>query len=356
LKKRIDAAISRKQFDLHELVRVKPPRVVKTLRLILYNVFDNQETHYQLDANIRNPVVDPPSWTLRMEGYLVEDEATNKFPVNPTQRTRRFSSFFKKIFILLDKNIYPDSYSIEWDKSRASGETDGFEIKRRGDQECNVKILLHVDFQPTRYKLSPTLSQLLNLHTDTKPKIILNLWQYIKMNKLQDPDDRKSIQCNAELRALFGRDKVQFSALPQLLTEHLGPPQPIELNYTIRLSGDPKNYEECYDIQIEVEEPPPQYQMQPATKKEIEVLDDQITHNIQKMISIKEKKDLLHEFTLSPVEYLNNLIASQTRDYMISKSSTGRSSEEDRHSSFYNQPLIHDAITHYLFTKNNTKS
>ena len=76
---------------------------------------------------------------------------------------------------------------------------DGFEVKRRGDSNVELKILLYLDQQPEKHKLSPLLSQLLDIHTDTLPNVIMALWQYIKSHRLQDADDRRIVVCDEKL-------------------------------------------------------------------------------------------------------------------------------------------------------------
>lgn len=76
---------------------------------------------------------------------------------------------------------------------------DGFEVKRRGDSNVELKILLYLDQQPEKHKLSPPLSQLLDIHTDTLPNVIMALWQYIKSHRLQDADDRRIVVCDEKL-------------------------------------------------------------------------------------------------------------------------------------------------------------
>ncbi len=45
----------------------------------------------------------------------------------------------------------------------ASGETDGWEIKRVGDQEVEVKIVIFLEHSPSKVKLSHTLFTLLGI-------------------------------------------------------------------------------------------------------------------------------------------------------------------------------------------------
>ena len=57
--------------------------------------------------------------------------------------------------------------TVQWDKAQSHGDTDGFEIKRAGDAETTAKIILHLDYAPNRFKLSPALGGALGMHTDT---------------------------------------------------------------------------------------------------------------------------------------------------------------------------------------------
>jgi len=73
---------------------------------------------------------------------------------------------------------------------------------------------LFLEQSPSKVKLSPDLAVLLNLHTETRPRIIMSLWQYIKVplvvisvfltymqaNRLLDANDRKTITNDASLK------------------------------------------------------------------------------------------------------------------------------------------------------------
>jgi SWI/SNF-related matrix-associated actin-dependent regulator of chromatin subfamily D len=91
-------------------------------------------------------------------------------------------------------------------------EVDGFEIKRTGNVETRVKLLLYPEHRPAQFKLSPPLAKLLNITTENRTRILMSVWQYIKvtlleafthtlqMNKLHSPEDKKTIINNAQLK------------------------------------------------------------------------------------------------------------------------------------------------------------
>jgi DNA topoisomerase-3 len=47
------------------------------------------------------------------------------------------------------------------------------------------------------------------------------LWDYIKANGLQDPKDKRTIQCDAKLKTVFGKDAVGMFELAGLIGAHL---------------------------------------------------------------------------------------------------------------------------------------
>jgi SWI/SNF-related matrix-associated actin-dependent regulator of chromatin subfamily D len=49
------------------------------------------------------------------------------------------------------------------------------------------------------HKLSPPLANILDMEMDTTANIIMALWQYIKLNGLQDTEDKRYINCDEML-------------------------------------------------------------------------------------------------------------------------------------------------------------
>lgn len=79
--------------------------------------------------------------------------------------------------------------------------------------------------------------------------IVNALWQYIKLNRLQDRDRRKIINCNKELEEIFNRETIEFSKINNLLRQHLRPIDPIEVNYTITKGDQVPKY---LEIPVEI--------------------------------------------------------------------------------------------------------
>ncbi|EFA86149.1 CHC group protein [Heterostelium album PN500] len=288
--KKIDSAITKRLVDMQEAQKSRSSKQFRTLRLSIYNTYACQSAYYHLDNKAMMSVTEKPSWTLRIEGRLLDDpfslgggsgggsgiggvggiggvssvvagssgssSVSKQSGSSTKQQKRKFSSFFKKIFVQIGHRD-----SCEWDKSQSFAETDGFEIKRNGNQELDIKILMHLDHTPQKSKVLGPLSQLLNIHTDTKPKIIASLWHYIKINKLLDIESKKII-CDEALK--------------------------------------------------------------------------------------NRKHGFMEKLSEDPLGFLSELVHQQIKDYQISKSMPSTGFEEERHSSFYYQPMMEDTVQRFL--------
>ncbi|KAJ1670201.1 SWI/SNF and RSC complex subunit Ssr3, partial [Spiromyces aspiralis] len=130
-----------------------------------------------------------PSWTLRIEGRLIDPPGTT-WKNRPAPR--KFTEFIQSLIVELDRdpNQYKDN-TVSWNRSLATEDMDGFEIKRMGDQNVKARILIQPCTPTDKYELtSPALCDLLDIRgAVTRAEVIRGLWQYIKLNDLQDPND-----------------------------------------------------------------------------------------------------------------------------------------------------------------------
>jgi chromatin remodeling complex protein RSC6 len=53
-------------------------------------------------------------------------------------------------------------------------------------------------------------------------------------NRLHDPEDRRYVVCDEVLQEAFGCTRFAASDLTRLVSEHLSPADPIEIEYTIK--------------------------------------------------------------------------------------------------------------------------
>jgi SWI/SNF-related matrix-associated actin-dependent regulator of chromatin subfamily D len=67
-----------------------------------------------------------------------------------------------------------------------------------------MKFSFQLEGSPKKFVVSQALSHVIGITEETRAKIVSALWQYIKSNRLQDPDDRRSINLNSALKTVFG--------------------------------------------------------------------------------------------------------------------------------------------------------
>ena len=59
--------------------------------------------------------------------------------------------------------------------------------------------------------------------TRPRPHVVKELWAYIKKHNLQDPQSKRDIICDAPLKNVFGKGRVNMFEMQKLLSDHLRP-------------------------------------------------------------------------------------------------------------------------------------
>ena len=54
-----------------------------------------------------------------------------------------------------------------------------------------------------------------------RPEVVKKVWDYIKKNNLQNPENKREIKADAKLRPVFGKDKVTMFEMNKHLAQHL---------------------------------------------------------------------------------------------------------------------------------------
>ncbi|RWR79960.1 SWI/SNF complex component SNF12 [Cinnamomum micranthum f. kanehirae] len=350
---RVDSALLRKKTDIQESLK-NPPCIQRTLRIYVFNTFSNQT---RVATRRQNP--EPPTWTLRIIGRILEDEADGD-PAGggiskPTPQYPKFSTFFKRVSIALDPSLYPESPTIMWESARSPAQHEGFEIKRKGDKEFNVNIRLEMNYMPEKFKLSLALREVLGIEVDTRPRIIAAIWHYVKAKKLQIPSDPSFFACDPPLRNVFGEEKMKFAMVSQKISQHLSPPQPIHLEHRIKLSGNSPAGNACYDVLVDIPFPIQKemsaFLANAEKHKEIDACEELICNTIKRIHEHRRRRAFFLGFSQNPVEFINAVIASQSRDLKLLAGEATRNAERERRSDFYNQPWVEDAVIRYLNRK-----
>ncbi|KAF8369405.1 hypothetical protein HHK36_032575 [Tetracentron sinense] len=85
--------------------------------------------------------------------------------------------------------------------------------------------------------------------------------------------------------------------------------------------------------------------------REIDACEEAICAAIKKIHEHCRRRAFFLGFSQSPVEFINALIASQSRDLKLVSGEGSRSAEKEHRSDFYNQPWVEDAVIRYLNRK-----
>ncbi|KAJ1643139.1 hypothetical protein J3B02_003947 [Coemansia erecta] len=91
-------------------------------------------------------------------------------------------------------------------------------------------------------KLSADLRDFLDQKYCARLDVVKKLWEYIKKNDLQDPQDKRYILCDEQMKKLFSCDRLYMYTMNKLLNEHLTKPTPEENAEAIALLGLPPNH------------------------------------------------------------------------------------------------------------------
>ena len=68
---------------------------------------------------------------------------------------------------------------------------------------------------------SQDLAAVVGEGTMARGEVVSKVWEYIKANKLQNPDDGREILADDKLKKVFGKDKVTMFEMNKFLAAHL---------------------------------------------------------------------------------------------------------------------------------------
>jgi len=77
-------------------------------------------------------------------------------------------------------------------------------------------------------ELSPELQVVVREAHLSRPQVVKGIWTYIKEHNLQDQENKRVINCDDALKALFEQDSVKMFEMSKLVAKHLVSPSPPE--------------------------------------------------------------------------------------------------------------------------------
>ena len=70
-------------------------------------------------------------------------------------------------------------------------------------------------------KPSAELAEVVGSEPLARSEVVKKLWDYIKANNLQNPENKREIISDAKLKPVFGKDKVTMFEMNKLIAGHL---------------------------------------------------------------------------------------------------------------------------------------
>lgn len=68
------------------------------------------------------------------------------------------------------------------------------------------------------YSVDEKLVPVVKVTSATRPQVVAKLWDYIRTNRLQDPSDKRTILCDAQMREAFGVQSMTMFEMNKLLS------------------------------------------------------------------------------------------------------------------------------------------
>lgn len=342
--RKLDATISRKRLEIQEILR-RPMKEKRKLRVFISHHF------FTVEPESGGQGAGIPQWELKLEGMLLDVGG-----LQPDAKSKaKFSSFFNNVVIELDKDTYgPDNHLAEWHRTTTSSELDGFTVTRPGEGTVKCTILLTLNYQPIQYKLTSKLARLLGVHTATRPDIINTVWQYVKTNRLQDPQEREYINNDKYFQQIFEVPRMKFTEIPHRLQSLLSSPDPIIIHHLINADAPDRKRTACYDIEVDVDSSLKSqlhsFLQSSSSQQEVNNLDGKIHETVEQINAIKLQREFYLGFSHNPQKFINDWLASQSRDLRVMKDKMGNP-ESERRAEFYQQPWCHEAVPRYFYSK-----
>ncbi|TFK37555.1 hypothetical protein BDQ12DRAFT_666840 [Crucibulum laeve] len=354
MERKLDWNMMRKRAEVQDAL-AKNPMTTRTLRIFLSHTVSGQlwQTGGETQPNFETGE-GIPAWSFKIEGRLLE---------LPNQRhrdktaPRKFSTFIKRMIVELDRDpaAFPEGNIVEW--PRATGNhnpvLDGFTIRRTGDAPTKVRVLMYLEHFPEQYKVVAELANVLGIKEDSRLGVVQTLWNYIKLQGLQDKVDRRLIRADEKLKPIFGGESIKFHEIPQVINRFLTSPDPVVLHYTINPTIPPPERPSAWDVELKMEDTATKSRMtvlvtsSKESAQSLAKLDEEIAILAQSLQNSHLKRTFLESFAQDPAQFIQTWLESQSRDLETilgsgpSEGATVRQ-EELKRSEFFQLPWVEE--------------
>jgi chromatin remodeling complex protein RSC6 len=74
--------------------------------------------------------------------------------------------------------------------------------------------------------LSPELQEIVGENSLPRGQVMKKVWEYIKENDLQNPDNKRNIRADDKLRPIFNdQDEISMFEMTKLVSQHMTDPE-----------------------------------------------------------------------------------------------------------------------------------
>ncbi|KAF5375399.1 hypothetical protein D9615_007956 [Tricholomella constricta] len=373
MERKLDWTMMRKRVEIQDAL-ARNPTTTRTVRIFMSHTVSGQlwQTGGEISANFETGE-GIPAWVFKIEGRLLEVRhiisalgGVLSLPWKlPNQRTRdktpqrKFSTMIKRMVVELDRDptLYPEGNIVEW--PRAPGHhnppLDGFSVRRTGDAPTKLRVVMYLDHFPEQFKVVGDLGAALGIKKESRIGVIQALWNYIKIQGLQDKTDRRMVRADERLRPIFNGDSILFQKLPEVVNRYLAAPDPIILHYTINPAIPPPERPSAWDVEIKMEDLSLKGRMAAMVSQSKEStqmltkMDEEIALLAQSLHNSHLKRTFLQSFASNPAGFIQTWLESQSRDLesvLGSGPSEGMTvrQEELKRSEFFRLPWVDEAV------------
>ena len=237
-----------------------------------------------------------------------------------------------------------------------------FEVRRAAPIPTAAHVLLHVKHEPELVSLPQGLADLFGMPHATRAAAATSLWQYLKLQKLQNASDPSVVDVDDALAHALGlapsEKRIRLPMLAQKLTSRLEKLPPVRIDVHMPTSTTP---ELVYDVEVSLAGAMRTAQANEWQRVAGRVLapnlapgeeDDEDRRIAKAMQAIQERlrrRAFYLGFAHSPADFVAALCASQARDLRVMAigQSRGQTGQHAR-SRFYELPWAEEAAMRYL--------
>ncbi|KAF9528814.1 SWI/SNF complex 60 kDa subunit [Crepidotus variabilis] len=359
MERKLDWTMMRKRVEVQDALG-RTPTTTRTLRIFLSHTVSGQLWQNTSGEAPPQPNFETgegmPAWQFKIEGRLLEVPNSRHREKVPQ---RKFSTMIKRMVVELDRDpqLYADNNIVEWPQAPGHNNPvlDGFTVRRTGDTPTKIRVVMHLEHFPEQYRVLPELGTVLGIKEGSRIEVIQTLWNYIKLQGLQDKVDRRQIRADDKLRPIFGSELVLFQRLPELVNRFLAPPEPVLLHYMLNPGSPPPDRPQAWDVEVKMEDAALKHKMAvtvSASKESSQTLlklDEEIALLAQSLHNSHMKKTFLESFAKEPAQFIQTWLESQSRDLesiLGSGPTEGQTlrQEELKRSEFFQLPWVEEAV------------